>query len=181
MEKALNVNQTEEHETISLMGEVVIWQTFWHSLPWDFRTVMVKVSKQASSGITLTTGTAGRHSWALHSGKEFLPSPDTESEAPCFITKQPGCEWYMGFASTEIFWNRRYSNVMAEFTRHNKTKRFPQLTRIHFKCLRSHSATWCFLAPSLMPYPLHTEIPCFSWRVSQGFQAKSISSPVRQE
>lgn len=142
---------------------------------------MVKISKQASSEITLTTGTAVRHSWALHSEKEFLSLPDTESYPPCCTTKQLGCEWYMGFASFNVFLNWRYNNVMAEFTHHNKTKRFPQLTHTHLKCLRSQSVNWCFLAPSLMPYPLHIEIPCFSGRIAQAFQAKSISSPVRQE
>lgn len=86
------------------MGEVVIWQMFWCSLPWDFRTVMVKVSKHASSEITLATGTALTHSWALHSEKGFLPLSDTKSYPLHGATKQLGYELYMGFTWSKYFW-----------------------------------------------------------------------------
>lgn len=85
------------------MGEVVIWQMFWRSLPWDFRTLMVKVSKHASSKITLATATALTHSWALHSEKGFLPLPDTKSYPPHGATKQLGHELYVGFTRSKYF------------------------------------------------------------------------------
>lgn len=151
------------------MGEVVIWQMFWRSLPWDFRTVMAKVSKHASSEITLATGTAVTHSWAVHSEKRFLPLPDTKSYPPCGATKQFGYELYVGFTSIKIFLSWKCNNGMGEFTPHDKTEWLPEWIHIHYECLRKQSTNWCFLAPNLMLYPLHKEILCFSGRITPAF------------
>lgn len=142
---------------------------FWRSLPWDFRTVMAKVSKHASSEITLATGTAVTHSWAVHWEKGFLALPDTKSYPPHGTTKQLGYELYVGFTSIKILLSWRCNNVMAEFTLHDKTERLPEWIHIHYECLRKQSGSWHILAPNLMLYPLYKEILCFSDRITQAF------------
>lgn len=152
------------------MGEVVIWQMFWCSLPWDFQTVMVKVSKHASSERTLATSTAVTPSWAVHSEKGFLPLPDIKSHPPYAATKQLGYELCIKNSLPPIyFWAG--GATMRWLSSHFMTKLrgSPNESISIMNVWGKQYGSWHFLAPSLTLYPLHKEILCFSDRITQAF------------
>lgn len=59
--------------------------------------------------------------------------------------------------------------MIAKFSLHNKTKKFPELIHIHCKCLRKQPKSWHFLYSQLMHFSLHKEILYFSNRITQAF------------
>lgn len=152
------------------MGEVVIWQMFWHFLPWDFRTVMVKVSKHASSEITLAASPTVTHSWAVHSEQGFLPLPDTKSYPPYGATKQLGYEIYIkNSLPSKHLWAEGATTWLpsSPFMTKPRGSLNESISIVNVWGNNPGAGTFCL--PSSCTFPLHREIPYFSNRITQPF------------
>lgn len=166
MDQTRNVNQTEQHETISLMGEVVIWQTFWRSLPWISGQSWWKVNKHASSGITLATGTAGPVIQRKDSVLYLLLNLTL-----CMV---PQSNMDTNFIYKRIHFHQNSSELVVlqcNYCVHEETKRFPEWIHVCHECVRTQSVSWPFLAPNLMLFSITQRNSAFpSWdRIAQDF------------